>query len=196
MSEQNDKIGDKIKNLRLKKGASIADVAKNSGIAESVIAGIEDHSISPPLGNIVNLANVFHVTVGSLLGDSADSPYCIVRKDDRKTVSRFSSTDGKAGSYSYESLGHQKQYRKMEPFMVTLTPTGDSPNLPNQHSGEEILFVVEGQVEVTLADHTDILNPGDSIYYDSNLPHIVACHGEKPASIFAVIYAEKEMLIF
>jgi mannose-6-phosphate isomerase-like protein (cupin superfamily) len=196
MSEQNMKIGDKIKNLRIKKGASIADIAKNSAIAEAVLAGIEDHSISPPLGNLVSLANVFQVTLGSLLGDSADSPYCIVRRDERKTVSRFNSSDGKSAGYSYESLGHQKQYRKMEPFMVTLTPTGDKPVKPNQHSGEEILFVVEGQVEVTLADHTDILNPGDSIYYDSNLPHIVACHGDKPASIFAVIYAEKEMLIF
>jgi quercetin dioxygenase-like cupin family protein len=54
---------------------------------------------------------------------------------------------------------------------------------------------LEGQVEVRLADHTDILNPGDSIYYDSTLPHIVSCHGNDPATIFAVIYAKKEMLI-
>ncbi|HEY5674488.1 MAG TPA: cupin domain-containing protein [Malonomonas sp.] len=196
MSEQTVKIGEKIKNLRLKKGASIADVAKSSGIAESVISGIEDGSISPPLGNIVSLANTFKVSIGSLFGDSADSSFCIVRSDDRKSVSRFSSASGQSGGYSYESLGHQKQNRKMEPFMVTLSPTGETPVQPNQHAGEEIIFVVEGQIKVTLADHTDILNPGDSIYYDSSLPHVVACHGEKPASIFAVIYAEKEMLIF
>ena len=79
--------------------------------------------------------------------------------------------------------------------MVTLNP-GEVPSEPNQHVGEEILFVLEGQVHVSLAGHTDILQPGDTIYYDSNLPHIVSCHGEQPARLFAVIYARKDMMIF
>ncbi len=195
MSDQNKKIGEKIRNLRIKKKMSIEDVAEKSGISESLLSGIEDQSISPPLGNIISLAEVFRVTVGELFDDSADSPFCIVRSDDRKTVSRFSSANGKSGGYSYESLGHQKQNRQMEPFLVTLTPTDPAKVEPNQHVGEEIIFVLEGQVKVSLAEHTDILNPGDSIYYDSTLPHIVSCHGNKPATILAVIYARKEMMI-
>ncbi len=195
MPDQNIKIGEKAKSLRIKKGKSIEEVSSLSGIPASVIVGIEDHDISPPLGSIVSLAKALQVAVGDILGDSADSSFCIVRSDDRKTVSRFSSA-GKTGGYSYESLGHQKQNRQMEPFHVTLTPGGATPAEPNQHAGEEIIFVLTGQVEVTLSGHTDILNPGDSIYYDSNLPHIVTCHGEEPATIFAVIYAEKEMVIF
>ena len=102
----------------------------------------------------------------------------------------------KAGGYGYESPGYQKQNRQMEPFLVKLTPVGD-PRLvePNQHVGEEFLFVLEGQVEVRLSGHTDLLNPGDSIYYDSNLPHVVSCHGNDPATILAVIYAQKELMI-
>lgn len=194
MPDQNIKIGEKINSLRIEKGMSIEDVSMKSGISEAIISGIEDHQVSPPLGNIISLANVFQVSVGEIFGDSADSPFCIVRSDNRKTVSRFSST-GKSGRYSYESLGQQKQNRHMEPFLVTLTPSED-PYEPNQHVGEEIIFVLEGQVEVRLSDHTDILNPGDSIYYDSNLPHVVSCHGDDPATILAVIYTEREMIIF
>ncbi len=196
MSEQSLKIGEKVKSLRARKEMSIEDVSKESGIPETTITGIEDHSISPPLGNIISLAKVFQVTLGDFFEDSADSPFCIVRSDDRKTVPRFSSTGGKSAGYSYESLGHQKQNRQMEPFLVTLTPAGASHVEPNQHDGEEIIFVLEGQVEVKLAEHTDILNPGDSIYYDSNLPHVVSCYGDNQATILAVIYAKKEMLIF
>ena len=196
MSDQNLKIGEKVKSLRIEKGMSIEDVSQKSGIPASTISGIEDHTISPPLGNIVSLANAFQTTVGEFFGDSADSPFCIVRSDNRKTVSRFSSTGGKSGGYSYESLGHQKQNRQMEPFLVTLTPAETFPVEPNQHDGEEIIFVLEGKVDVSLADHTDILNPGDSIYYDSSLPHVVSCHGDDPATILAVIYAKKEMVIF
>jgi len=195
MSKQNITIGKKIKALRIKKEMSIEDVSKKTGISEDIILEIEENKVSPPLGNIVSLADVLRVTVGELFGDSADSPFCIVRSDNRKAVSRFSSVVGKSSGYSYESLGHRKQNRQMEPFLVTLTPAENFKLEPNQHVGEEIIFVLEGQVEVRLADHTDILNPGDSIYYDSTLPHIVSCHGNDPATIFAVIYAKKEMLI-
>lgn len=195
MPEQNIEIGEKTKNLRAKKKMSIEELSMKSGITEAVISGIEDHTVSPPLGDIISLAKVFQMTLGEFFGDSADSPFCIVRSDDRKTVSRFSSTGGNSGGYSYESLGHQKQNRQMEPFIVTLTPAEAPQAEPNQHVGEELIFVLEGQVEVKLAEHTDILNPGDSIYYDSNLPHSVSCHGNDPATILAVIYAQKEMII-
>ena len=195
MPDKNFRIGDKIKSLRIRRKMSLEDVAEKSGISASTLAGIEDRSISPPLGYIISLAEVFRVTVGEFFEDSADSPFCIVRSDDRKSVPRFSSTGGKSAGYSYESLGHQKQNRQMEPFIVTLTPAETPQVEPNQHVGEEIIFVLSGQVEVRLADHTDILNPGDSIYYDSTLPHIVSCHGDAPATILAVIYARKEMMI-
>lgn len=195
MPEQNMTIGERVKSLRLEKGLSIESVARESGIPESILCAIEDLSLSPPLGNIVSLAKVFRVTLGELFGDSADSPFCIVRGSDRKKVQRFSSSGSHSSGYSYESLGHQKQNRQMEPFLVTLTPNEKVQLEPNQHVGEEIIFVLEGQVEVRLLEHTDILGPGDSIYYDSTLPHVVSCHGDQPAKILAVIYARKEMLI-
>jgi len=195
MPEKNIKIGERIRGLRIARGLSIADVSKQSGIVESTIYSIESHMISPPLGNLVSLAKVFDVSVGDFFGDSGDSPYCIVRSGDRKTVSRFNSTDGTSGGYSYEALGQQKKNRHMEPFLVTLTPTESSQVEPNQHIGEEILFVLEGKVDVRLLDRTEILNPGDSIYYDSTMPHVVSCHGKEPATILAVIYAKDEMII-
>jgi transcriptional regulator with XRE-family HTH domain len=195
MPDKNIKIGERIRGLRIAKGLSIADVSKQSGIAESTIYSIEGHMVSPPLGNLVSLAKVFGISVGDFFGDSGDSPYCIVRSDSRKTVSRFNSTDGTSGGYSYESLGQQKKNRHMEPFLVTLTPT-ESPQVePNQHIGEEILFVLEGKVDVRLLDQIETLNPGDSIYYDSTMPHVVSCHGKEPATILAVIYAKDEMII-
>lgn len=195
MSDTKLNIGEKVHNLRTKKNLSIEDVAEKTGLSSATISGIEDQSISPPLGQLVRLASSFRISVGELFGDSADSPFCIVRHDDRTNVSRFGTTSGKASHYSYESLGYKKQNRQMEPFLVTLNP-GEAPPELNQHAGEEIIFVLEGQVEVNLSGHSDLLEPGDSIYYDSNLPHAITCHGDEPAKIFAVIYARKEMLIF
>jgi len=196
MSGENVTVGKRIQNLRVTKGLTLSEVAAKVGSNEKYLADIENQRVAPPLGDIVSLANVFQVSIGEIFGDQADSPFCLVRSQNRPKVPRFSAVGSKTGGYTYESLGYQKQNRQMEPFLVTLAPTEVHQTEPNQHAGEEILFVLEGQVKVELGEHTDILNSGDSIYYDSTLPHIVSCQGGSPARILAVIYAKKEMIIF
>ncbi len=195
MAGKERKIGERIRALRKAKGWSLVELAEQSEIPEATLYSIEGHLVSPPLGNLVSLARVFEIPMGNFFGDNGDSASCIVRKGDRKTISRFNSTDGKGGGYSYESLGHEKKNRHMEPFIVTLTPTESTQLELNQHIGEELLFVLEGQVEVKLLDQAEILNPGDSIYYDSTMPHVISCHGKEPATMLAVIYAKKEIVV-
>ncbi|MGW8194816.1 MAG: helix-turn-helix domain-containing protein [Desulforhopalus sp.] len=195
MVDQEKKIALRLKALRMEKNLSVESLARKSGVSEKDIRGIEENMFSAPLGKIISLAKILEVEVSSLFGDSGDSPYCIVRKSDRKTVSRFSSDSSDSSQYTYESLGLQKKNRNMEPFLVTLAPHKGKDVETNQHPGEELLFVLEGAVHVEILDHTDILYPGDSIYYDSNVPHKVSCHGESPATLLAVIYARNEMLI-
>lgn len=77
----------------------------------------------------------------------------------------------------------------MEPFMVTLVPSKAKKEL-STHEGQEFIYILEGAMEVTLEDFTDVLYPGDSIYYDSTIPHLVRCHGDKETVILAVLYAK------
>jgi uncharacterized cupin superfamily protein len=111
-----------------------------------------------------------------------------VRKNERKTISRFASKEGVSYGYSYESLGFEKKNRRMEPFIVTLEPATLKTSKTSVHEGEEFIFVLEGEMEVIFGDHADILYPGDSIYYDSNIPHRVQCHEDKVTRILAVLY--------
>jgi quercetin dioxygenase-like cupin family protein/DNA-binding XRE family transcriptional regulator len=188
-------VGEKIKSVRIEKAISPADLARQSGISEADLAKMEENELAPPLGVIINLAKVLAVPVGDLFGDSGDSPFCIVRSDDGAAVSRFSSAYAKSCGYTYQGLGQQKRNRQMEPFLVTLNPKEEQDVLANRHSGEEFIYVLEGEVEVSLLDHKGILHPGDSIYYDSSVPHIISCHGDTPAKILAVIYIGEEMII-
>ncbi len=195
MPDNNMSVGDKIKRVRIEKSISPADLARRSGISEADLAAMEENELAPPLGVIINLAKVLAVPVGDLFGDSGDSPFCIVRSDDGAAVSRFSSAYAKSCGYTYQGLGQQKRNRQMEPFLVTLNPKKGQEVLASRHNGEEFIYVLEGRVEVSLLDHKGILNRGDSIYYDSSVPHIISCHGDIPAKILAVIYVEEEMII-
>ncbi len=72
---------------------------------------------------------------------------------------------------------------------MTLSP--DTEDMPGSvHEGEEFIYVLEGEMEVTIGEHREVLYPGDAIYYHSSLPHLVKCHQGKPTRILAVLFAE------
>ncbi|MBP6622507.1 MAG: cupin domain-containing protein, partial [Alcaligenes sp.] len=59
------------------------------------------------------------------------------------------------------------------------------------HGGEEFLFVIQGQVQVTIAEHSISLEAGDSVYFDSELPHSVLSLGEQQAQVLAVTCSDQ-----
>jgi transcriptional regulator with XRE-family HTH domain len=183
------RVGEKIKALREKKGLSLKELADLTGFSTALLSQMENHLVSPSLGTIIKMAGALSVRVGDFLGETEGEPYTIVRKEERKKVSRFASKDGVKYGYSYESLGFEKKDRHMEPFIVTLEPATVKTAKTSVHEGEEFIFVLEGEMEVILGNHTDILYPGDSIYYDSTIPHRVQCHQDKITRILAVLYA-------
>ncbi len=182
------RVGEKIKQLRESKGLSLKEVADATGFSTALLSQMENYLVSPSLGSLIKVAKALEVRVGDFFGETQGEPFTIVRKDERKKVSRFASKEGVSYGYSYESLGFEKKDRRMEPFIVTLEPATIKTLKTSAHEGEEFIFVLEGEMEVILANHTDILCPGDSIYYDSNIPHRVQCHQDKEARILAVLY--------
>lgn len=182
-------IGEKIKALREEKGMSLAELAEKSGFSSALLSQIENHMISPPLGTLIKLGGALGVPIGEFFEDQAEAPFVIVRGEERKHVSRVASKEGVKFGYSYESLAQDKKNRFMEPFLVTLEPATKKDRNAYSHDGEEFIFVLDGEMEVTLEDHTDVLKPGDSIYFDSKLRHRVECVGDKETRILAVIHA-------
>ena len=182
-------IGEKVKRFREDNSLSLKDMAERTGLSAAVLSQIENHLISPPLGTLIRLTRALNLRPGHFFDQHPDRPFTIVRRDERRPVSRFASKRGIQYGYAYESLGHDMKDRHMEPFLVTLEPATLASPKPASHDGEEFLFVLEGEMKVTLGDHSDVLQPGDAIYYDSNIPHLVQCKGEEKALILAVIYS-------
>ncbi len=183
-------IGEKVKRFREDNSLTLKDMAERTGLSAAVLSQIENHLISPPLGTLIRLTRALNLRPGHFFDQHPDRPFTIVRREERRPVSRFASKRGIQYGYSYESLGHDMKDRHMEPFLVTLEPATLATPKPASHDGEEFLFVLEGEMEVTLGEHSDVLQPGDAIYYDSNIPHLVQCKGEDKAVILAVIYSE------
>ena len=182
------RVGEKIRELREQKGLSLQEMSTRTGYTSALLSQVENHFISPPLGALIKIAKALEVKVGTFFGDEPRESYAIVRKDERKHISRYASKEGVSYGYSYESLGFDKKDRQMEPFLVSLEPATVKSEKLSSHDGEEFIFILEGEMEAILGDHKDVLYPGDCIYYDSAIPHKVQCHREIPTKILAVIW--------
>ncbi len=182
-------VGQRVHRVREEKGLTVEDVAQRTGLSSEYLGQIETDQLSPPLGALIKIAKALDMKFGRFISTGEVKPFTVVRKDERRVISRFTSAKGDQYGYTYESLAPDKKDRHMEPFMVTLVPSKARKEL-STHAGQEFIYILEGAMEVILEDHTDVLYPGDSIYYDSSIPHLVRCHGDKETVILAVLYTE------
>lgn len=183
------KVGDSVKEIREKKGLSIRDISQRTGLDSGILREIEKGEVSPPLGTIIKLAKALDMKMGYFISGAEDLPFTIVRKDERKLISRYDSDKSKRYGYEFSSLAPYKKNRHMEPFIVTLEPS-DTEEERSTHDGQEFIYVLEGTMEVRLEKDICLFEPGDAIYFDSTVPHLVKCHGEKTTKLLAVFYTE------
>lgn len=76
----------------------------------------------------------------------------------------------------------------MEPFLVDVNPIEDTDYTTSTHEGEEFIYVLEGAIEIIYGKNTYTLTEGDSIYYDSIVPHHVHAAKDSSARILGIIY--------
>ena len=183
-------VGERVKAVREKRGLTLQDISQRTDIDVSLLEEIESGAVAPPLGVVIKLAKALEMKMGYFISGEENRPYTIVRRGDRKVISRYDSKKGEHYGYEYESLAPHKIDRHMEPFMVTLEPTGTEEER-STHDGQEFIYVLQGNMEVRYGEEIHILEPGDAVYYDSTVPHLVKCHGHKKTKILAVLYAER-----
>ena len=91
-------------------------------------------------------------------------------------------------AYKYQSLASGFMNRTADPFIVTVEPKGDDePIHYNHHNGQEFNLVVEGRMLINIEGKEIILNQGDSIYFNSKLPHGMKALDGKTVRFLAVI---------
>lgn len=183
-------VAERVKRAREKRGLSLMDISRRTGIDVSLLSEIEEGQSAPPLGTVIKLAKALEMKMGYFISGDELRPFTIVHRGDRRVVSRYDSKRDKHYGYGYESLAPYKKDRHMEPFLVTLQPATTEEER-SAHDGQEFIFVLTGSMEVRLGDEIHVLEPGDAIYYDSTVPHLVKCHGQETTRILAVLYTEK-----
>lgn len=162
------RIGARLKHARLLNHMRLKDVAARSGCSESMLSKIENDLASPSLTTLHRLCKSLDLSVSDLLSNNAVDPWVILRPGDRHTIGHTKALG--AEGVSAEILVPSAEGRLLEGFLVVIEPGGNT-NGVLQHQGEEVGFVIEGQLELTISGTATLLNAGDSFYFPSDLPH-------------------------
>ena len=184
------KIGSKVRELRQKKHYTLQDVAAKTGLSKPFLSQIENHHVVPPVATLLKLARAFDVGLAYFFQDEVGiDRIAITRRNERVRVERRPHHRKGEVNYIYEALETKKTNKHMEPFLVEFPVQDTSEMIFMNHEGEEFLHVLEGTLEFRSIDRVEVLGPGDSIYFESELSHSFRCLGEKPARAIVVVWS-------
>ena len=189
MTEQLREIGMRLASLREVNGLTAEYMAEklHLDVADYLKyeKGLDDFSFS----FLSNAASVLGVDVVEIItGDAPKLTVCsVVRKGGGYDIARNS-------SYDYKHLAFTFKNKLAEPFMVTEKSYDmQIEHALHNHDGQEFNYVVSGSMEFHLGDMMYVLNEGDSVYFDSSIPHAVKALGGVPAKFLAVVVKNPDM---
>jgi transcriptional regulator with XRE-family HTH domain len=183
-----EQLGKRIRRFREMNEISLEELARRTGLQLAFLKSLEEDSVYPSLGPLLKVARGLGVRMGTFLDDELGHDPLIVRLGEREAGLNMLGGKDCPVDMKFYSLGKGKTDRSMEPFFVEIMPSTCADRKLSSHEGEEFIVVHDGAIEVTYGNEVITLGKGDSIYLNSIVPHHVACSGDSPASIYAVLY--------
>ena len=183
MDEQIRQIGERLQGLRDALDLSIEEMASDCQISVEQYQAIELGESDISVSTLQRIARRFEIPLDVLMfGEEPKmSAYFLTRKGTGISVERTK-------AYKYESLASGFRNRKAGPFIVTVEPKPeDTPMYYNTHSGQEFNLVIEGRLLLSINGKELVLNPGDSLYFDSSLPHGMKALDGKTVKFLAIV---------
>ncbi|MGA2612051.1 MAG: XRE family transcriptional regulator [Spirochaetia bacterium] len=189
MTDRNT-LGEKVRSIRESRSMSMDQLADRADLEAEHVRQIESGALIPSLSPLIRIARALGVRLGTFLDDLEQVGPVISRAGAHEAVVRFSGRERPSRSdLDFFSLAANKTGRHMEPFLIDIHPASAQEAQASTHEGEEFIYVLSGEVEIDYGKDTYLLHPGDSIYYDSIVPHHVHSAGNAEAKVLGVVYA-------
>ena len=181
-------IGEKLRALRLRKKMGLVELSRHTGLSAAMLSKVERGKLFPTLPTLLRIALVFSVGLEYFFSDDQKRRVlAIVRRAERK---RFPERpDGRDISFYFESLDFAAVERKFNAYYAEFQQLPPGKARPHHHPGVEFLSVLRGKLEMRIGTEEHVLDTGDSIYFDSSIPHSYRRISQKPCSAIVVTAA-------
>jgi transcriptional regulator with XRE-family HTH domain len=166
-----EQIGGRVRQLRQVRGMTLDALASATGFTKSYLSKIENAKKIPPIASLSRIAQAMKADISYFFqpadqSEVTEERVSLVRATERQQAIR----GGSAFGYDYVSLAKKVRNKRMEPFIFTFPPDLSNDVL-FEHEGEEVVFVLSGRVGFEVGNDKWILEPGDTLLFDTALPH-------------------------
>ncbi len=182
MSDQIKQIAARLRGLRDVLELSEEEVAETCEISLEEYRKVESGDVDISVGTLQRISRKYGISLGVLMfGEEPKmSSYFLTRAGTGMSVER-------RAAYKYQSLASGFRGRVADPFIVSVEPKPESEIQFNTHPGQEFNLVIEGRMLLNINGKELILNEGDSLYFDSSLPHGMLALDGQTVRFLAVI---------
>ncbi len=177
-------LGEKIRKFRKEKGVALRKLAIIADVSSSLLSQIENNKVDPSLSTLRKIAQALDIPVFYLLMEERSNHSMLVKMNQRKRVIF------PKGGLRYEIL-HSDYEKKMGVMIGTLSKGGFTSEVRLSHDGEECLVIIDGVLNVELPQQTFQMETGDSLYFDSSIPHKLYNDQEKDCQFYLIITPPK-----
>jgi transcriptional regulator with XRE-family HTH domain len=183
-------FGEKLRSVRERKKITMKEVAEKAGLSESLISQIERNKVSPAIDTLLVIAEILEIDFEYLFSDYKKSKKVNLVKKEKRNKIVFDKV-------VYEQLSktvEEKEEHGIEAYIMRIAKGGTSGSRDYGHKGKELGLVIEGLGEFSIGNEKYELKAGDSISFDSDVPHQLINKGEKELVCFWVITPPKTFM--
>jgi transcriptional regulator with XRE-family HTH domain len=177
-------IAEKLRSLRLRKSMGLAQLAAHTGLSAAMLSKLENARLVPTLPTLIRIASVFDVGLDYFFTDPRKRHVvAISRKDER--IKLPEDAKPRNAAYEFESLNFRASERKLNAFLAYFQNVQADKAAPHYHAGVEFLYIMDGELEISIGTETHQLSKGDAIYFDSVQKH--AYRSRTPKQCTAIV---------
>lgn len=181
-------IADKLRTLRLRRSMGLAQLSEHTGLSPAMLSRLENARLVPTLPTLVRIALTFNVGLDYFFTDPRKRHVVAVS---RRNERRVFPSDPKLTSvpWHFETLDFRANERKLSGFLAHFHPLPSGKLIPHFHSGVELVYLIEGELEMTIGTDKLLLSSGDSVYFDSLQKHTYRSLTKEPCTAIVVTTA-------
>jgi transcriptional regulator with XRE-family HTH domain len=174
-------VGRKLRSLRNRQGLSLRELSELSGLNINTLSLVENGKSSPSVGTLQQLALALNVPLATFFESEPVEKRVVFTSADQRPQTAFINT-------RMQNLAQNLAGRAIEPFVVSLKPGAGSGNRMIVHTGHEFVFCLAGSLDYQIEEENYPLKPGDSLVFESHLPHRWQNNGQDTTEILLILY--------
>lgn len=176
VKDESQSIGQRIRQSRQERGLSVQELAEQASCSDEYLEWVEGGQVEPPVSLLLQLAKAMQLDSITFL--HVHDP----------AVQRMEEAAKRTEHYSYTTLTPPEADRHLMAFSVTIPPKTAHGGVGYRHEGEEFVYVLSGEVEVTVEQDKRKLAERESLRFNSNLDHHLSNPGDKEAQLLVILY--------